>query len=133
MTTRTTLAQRVAFTTSLKREVRQWLSDNNLRQKDLALKLGITQAGVSANLHPDLPMSESFIRMLSAAVPDFADSIHRYNEVTTGPPLSPERRTAAEARKARAEKIKLIRQTEKEVQAAVHGLFEELLKIVDSD
>lgn len=133
MTTQTTLAQSAAFTNELKAKVRKWLSDNQLRQKDLAFRMGITPAAVSANLHPSMPMSEGFIKMLGDAVPEFADAIHDFSRIKSGTIPTPAQQTAAEVRKAKAGRIRLIRQTEKEVQAAVHRLFEELTKIVDSD
>ena len=104
-----------------------------MKQLDLAKLVGMTPSAVSANLRSNHTMTENFVRNLGFAVPRFSDAFVQYFEIKSGMAASDSTKGAVGQRKERAERIKLIRQTEKEVLAAVRGLFDELTKIVESD
>lgn len=58
------------YSDSLRERLRSYLSRNDIKQKELAMLLGVSPPTVSNNISRDRPMSESFIALLQERIPE---------------------------------------------------------------
>lgn len=120
------------FLSSLKKEVKEWLASQGMKQVKLAEIMQLTPSAVSNNLHPGLPMSEGFVERLSQTVPRFSNALNDLYAIKSGTPLAQEARDSAEAQKAKAEKIQELRAWEEESVKKIRSLFSELIEDLES-
>lgn len=101
--------------------------------------IGLTPAAVSANLHPEMTLSEGFLVALGTRVADFNDVIVEYFSLKGNATLSAgmesyaagSKQTVAVLRE-REVKIERVRKAEKELMATLHELVEDAIKRLDS-
>jgi len=119
-----------AFREQLANDILSWMAAQTppIRQKELAVRLGVRPTTVNSNLRNHNTMSIGFIELISRTLPQFSYALRQYRELLDAR-MAPLEEAGRVVTKAAA--IAEVRRAGEEVVAAVNGLVDAAVRLLD--